>query len=102
MHPDDLKFPVAFNKGTIYFFQRSEEWSSSYFGGPLDLDISGIEHGPRRLHRVATLSARDLPIGSSSLPLVYGMTYSGCTLRYRYEKYGRLELLELAPTSSSE
>jgi hypothetical protein len=104
MNPDDLILPAAFYDGCAYFFERLDRWSPSRFGGPSDVIVSGISHGPRPLHHIATLGGKDLPIGKFLLqmPLLYGLSYSGCTLRYRKVTSGSIELLELEPTTSSE
>jgi hypothetical protein len=104
MSPDDLQLPVVFYDGSAYFFERADTWSPSHFGGPSDVTVSGIEHGPRRLHHIATLGGRDLPIGKFGLqlPLIYGLTYSGCHLTYRKVPGSSIELLSLQPTTSSD
>jgi hypothetical protein len=49
------------------------------------------------------MGGRELPIGKFVLgmPLFYGLTYSGCTLRYCKTSASSMELLEMEPTSSS-
>nr|AIA17112.1 Unknown Function [uncultured bacterium] len=104
MNPDDLILPAAFYDSCAYFFERADRWSASRFGGPSDVTISGVKHGPRRLHHIATLGGKDLPIGKFFLwlPLFYGLAYTGCTLQYRKLSTSSVELFELEPTKSTE
>jgi hypothetical protein len=104
MHPDDLLFPAAFHNGFAYFFERSDRWSGTRFGGPSEATISGKEFGPKRLHHVATFGPRELPIGKfmSGLPLFYGFCFSGCAIAYRRESSSTVKLLELGPTDSTD
>jgi hypothetical protein len=56
MHPDELLYPALFHEGHAYFLERSDARTGSYFGGPFEASITGIEHGPRPLHHIATLN----------------------------------------------
>ena len=88
MHPDELCYPAVFHDGQAYFLERSEVFTSSYFGGPFEGTITGIRHGPRKLHHVACINGdcfeplREI-IGAGTLHLLYGMTYDGCHLAQR-------------------
>ena len=103
MQPDDLILPAAFFAGTAYFFERSDRWSSSYFGGPSEVKISRASKHPASLHHILTIGCRELPdLGKFSLklPLFYGLRYSGCTLRYRKIDTHNMEVFEMAPDSA--
>ena len=64
--------------------ERARKHSESVFGGPMEAELSGIEHGPKPLHIIARLGSGHLPaLGGHrlySLPLIYGMCYEGCEL----------------------
>lgn len=104
MNPDDLILPAVFYDGCVYFLERADRWSPTRFGGPSSITISGIDHGPLRLHHIATLGGKNLPIGKFFLemPLFYGLRFDGCTLSYRRVSTQHMELLQLEPTVSSE
>jgi hypothetical protein len=99
----------AFHDDTLYAFERGDEFSGSWFGGPLDATISGLTLGPYPLHRVATLGGEHIPALKSTLenglqidiPLFYGLRYDGCSMHYRFRSNSDVELLHLAPTQSS-
>jgi hypothetical protein len=95
----------AFHDDTMFAFERSPRHSASSFGGPLEANLSGIEHGPNPLHLIARLGGLHIPTLSNhyllDLPLIYGLTYSGCDLEYRVTP-GGIELLKLRPTESSD
>lgn len=104
MEPDDLSLPAAFFGGTAYFFDRADRWSSSYFGGPSEVKISGVSEDPAQLHHIVTIGCRELPnLGRFSLrlPLFYGLRYSGCTLRYRKIDTHNMEAFEMAPGTAT-
>src|SRR6266849_3392276 len=93
------QFVLAYCDGTIFSFVRAQEYSASVFGGPIEVELSGIEHGPKPLHMIARLGSEHLPaLGRHhlfSLPLIYGMCYDGCRIEYRVD-IGKIELLELS------
>jgi hypothetical protein len=95
----------AFHEGNIYSFVQAGESSPSTFGGPLPFNISGATHGPRPLHLIAHLSQRQMGVKgsafSSGVPLIYGMSYEGCEIRYQV-KSTKIEILEIDPVESSE
>jgi hypothetical protein len=97
---------LAYWNGTIFSFERARKHSDSVFGGPMEVAFSGIEHGPKPLHMIARLAPNDFaPSGEHQLfhvPLIYGMCYDGCTLEYRIDDVGDIELRRLQPTQSSE
>jgi len=105
MHPDELLYPALFHEGHAYFLERSDTRTASYFGGPFQGSITGIEHGSRRLHHIATLNGDCFEplwhiVGGGSLRLLYGMCYNGCRLRYR-NSATTVDLLEMEPTASA-
>jgi hypothetical protein len=97
----------AFHDDRLYTFERAERHSASVFGGPLTAEISGQPFGPRPLHLVACLGGWHIPeLGHcylNQLPLVYGMYYDACELRYRVgDSAHRIELLHISPAASSD
>lgn len=92
----------AFHKDRMFAFERAQLQTDSCFGGPLEVDLSGVEHGPRPLHLIARLGGSHILGLGFGLPLIYGMSYSGCDLRYRIDGVGKIEILKLQPTESSE
>ena len=98
---------VAYHSGMVVSFQRAGEHTRSYFGGPLEIEITGKKRGRRPLHLLAELAIDELPITgshnySTEIPFVYGLSYSGCDLKYRVKWAGEIVLLELEPSRSSE
>jgi hypothetical protein len=97
---------LAYCDGTAFSFERAQKLSASMFGGPMEVAVSGIEHGPKPLHLIARLGSGDIPpLGQHymySLPLIYGMCYDGCELEYRVDAGGKVELRKLRPTQSSD
>ena len=97
---------LAYCDGTLFAFERARKHSESVFGGPMETELSGIKHGPKPLHLIARLGSGDIPaLGQHylfSLPLIYGMCYDGCELEYRVDVGGKVELLKLRPTQSSD
>ena len=96
---------LAYHEGTVFPFEQARTHSGSVFGGPLEAKLSGIEHGPKPLHMIARLSSHHLPALKGFLfdiPLLYGMCYDGCSIEYRVDTVGDIELLELSPTQSSD
>jgi hypothetical protein len=96
----------AFHDDRLYTFERTDRHSVSVFGGPLTAKISGKPFGPKPLHVIACLAGRHIPALNEhhliELPLIYGMHYSGCDMRYRVT-YGRhIELLAITPAASSD
>jgi hypothetical protein len=96
----------AYHNGTVYSFERANRAANSYFGGPMEDDVIGMEHGPRSLHHVVHLAAHDLPclapISNFGIPLVYAFCFNGCSLRYSLKRYGTIKITEMGERSSSE
>jgi hypothetical protein len=97
----------AFHDDRLYTFERAERHSASVFGGPLAAGISGRPFGPRPLHLVACLGGWHIPALNDhrliELPLIYGMSYEACELRYRMDDFARrVELLHITPATSSD
>jgi hypothetical protein len=105
MRPDELVYLSLFHEGVACFLERAEARTASYFGGPFQGSITGVRHGPRRLHHIATINGDCFEplwhlVGGGSLRLLYGMCYDGCRIRYR-NAATETEVLEIAPTTSS-
>jgi hypothetical protein len=97
---------TAYVEGTSYYFRRFGSHAFSYFGGPSEYEITGMDHGPKRLHHIATIHGGELPAlrgtgNLGGLPLIYGMCFDGCRMKYKVTRY-ELELSELQPTTSSD
>lgn len=104
MHPDELRYPALFHAGKAYYLERSDAHASSYFGGPFEGSISGVRHGPRALHHIATITGHCFEplwqqVGLGTLRLLYGMCFDGCRLTYR--NASQVEILEIVPRKSS-
>jgi hypothetical protein len=97
---------TAFYKGTRYSLTPAGTIEFSAFGGPSETKVSGIRHGPLPLHFLGRLSGAEfVPLRGSNvhnLPLLYGICYSGCLLKYRVESEGEVKILELRPTKSAK
>jgi hypothetical protein len=108
MSEEQLVF--AYYNETLVSFERAYKFSASEFGGPLEAKLSGIEHGPKPLHRIAQLAAMDLRPKSLdagertklfNLPLIYGMCFDGCNIDYHVDIKGNIEIRKMRPTESS-
>lgn len=93
---------LVHHDGTTTFFGASRASSASWFGGPRVLAQLGARCGPKPLHAIATLSHVHVPaLRAASLPLVYGLAYDACELRYRCEG-DELHVESVLPERSSE
>lgn len=89
----------AFFDDTLFTFSRSSRMGTSYFGGPVEGRVSGLESNTKKLHHIATLALQELGISHQrgwELPLLYGMQFDGCYLEYKYE-YNQVDVLKLRP-----
>ena len=129
MLPEELQYPAAYHDGHACLYERTAQFSKSYFGGPPDyaFKFSGNAFGTRPIHHVMTLYWDALPgiekKGFSDLPLFYGIRYGGCCMKYEIvspqlefsdieerlaAKRGlpnlsdECQILEMEPTKSSE
>ena len=105
MHPEKLLYPALFHDGQAYFLERSDTHTGSYFGGPIEETITGIQHGPDKIHHIATLNGHSFEplwhvIGVFQLHLLYGMCFDGCHMKYRTSVAG-VEVLEMTPSTSA-
>jgi hypothetical protein len=101
----------AYYNGTLFSFERAHSYSASEFGGPIDVKLSGIEHGPKPIHLIAQLAASHLrakPLGAAErdnlfdIPLIYGMCFDGCNIDYHVDIKGNVEIRKMRPTESSD
>jgi hypothetical protein len=95
-----------FCNGTLYSFERASEHTASWFGGPCEHRFKGIPVGPRPLHKLAHLDQEVMrglgtPHRVFSLPLLYGLNFSGCEVTYRVAVTEWVEVLELDPEEQS-
>jgi hypothetical protein len=90
--------------GVDYTFAPAGRITSFHFGGPLDRTVTGLDHGPRRLHAIASLSSRAIrALGRTYLldfPLIYGMCFDGCDMTYRIIDSREIEVLRMSITRS--
>src|SRR5688500_6429614 len=104
MGPEDVRFPVAYYGGTAYFLAPTDRYTGSYFGGPSDVSLTGVRHGPEPLHHVLTIDYRVVPALEEAylfqLPLFYGLRYDGCELTYRASS-DDCRITKLSPRKSS-
>jgi hypothetical protein len=102
----DSVIMTVFCRDTAYYLARDTSHSFSYFGGPLDIKVSGVKHGPKPLHHIATLSGGCIAELKSVRPfdarLLYGLRYSGCRMRYKPVTSHQVELLSIEPTASDD
>jgi hypothetical protein len=87
IEPEDILH--VFHEGRAASLRPARKHAASAFGGPLELDVVGLAL-ERPLHHIATIAhvhLRDLgvPWRFSGLPLAFGLTHSGCELRYSFE-----------------
>ena len=87
------------------FFKTGED-SSSCFGGSATVISEAPSYGPKSLHQVGFLSASDLasvclPSEQEGLPLVYGLCYDGCLLKYKFAR-GAAHIESIVPSLSSD
>ncbi len=90
----------------MYSFQRADRHSPSIFGGPLCAKISSGASDSKRLHLIACLGGWHIPVLNRArlieLPLIYGMQYDACQMKYRVDYGHRIELLQLEPSAPSD
>ena len=97
---------LVFQDNAVYMLVRGVDQCLGFFGGPLEYELAGQSCGRRRLHQIASLSLNLLrvlgrPDLIDEIPLVYGMCYDGCRLRYEYDS-SKIRILELKPRKSTE
>lgn len=95
----------VFHEGTVTAFVRSEEHTFSTFGGPLELEVTGLP-SEAHLHQLLHLNHNDLkaiapPRYIWDLPLLYGMQHSGCELTYKFES-GKVAIEHLSPRETTD
>ncbi|HVK57701.1 MAG TPA: hypothetical protein VM735_02890 [Candidatus Kapabacteria bacterium] len=100
MHPDDLLYPAIWFRGIGYFLRRADRHTGSYFGGPFEGDITGVPYGASPLHHIAQIRGAACP-PLTLPPLIYGICYDGCEMRYREAKHGEIDILEMEPKRPS-
>lgn len=98
----DYLISVYFD-GYAYFLTWGPSSSKSVFGGLPSVMMSGIPGTileVDKLHYVGHVSHYDIPALTphlSEIPLFYGFTFSGCTLRYELESPTTVNLMDLCP-----
>jgi hypothetical protein len=92
--------------GVDYTFVRANRITSLRFGGPQEWAVTGLEHGPSRLHAIAHLNGRAIPALSGTysgcVQLIYGMCFDGCDMTYRISRWHQIELLGMSNTRSAD
>ena len=94
----------VYAEDTHYQFAATTELADSYFGGPHSMRVRGVEHGPEAIHQMVLLSPTDIPLlrrHHMCLPLLYGMRFSGCRMKYCITSFENIEILEISPEKSS-
>jgi hypothetical protein len=97
---------LAFDGSITYSFVRAPGLCASVFGGPMEYNITAKRSPAPRLHHIARLSHNHLPILGPpryvfSLPLLYGMCYSGWNLTYHFE-HSNITLADLHPKKPTD
>jgi hypothetical protein len=90
----------VFRNNKVCLLGRSPKHSKTAFGGPFDLEVTGPTTS---LHMIAMLCPQHLEVLSLPpgvcVPLVFGMTYSGCNLSYLVESESRIAIRNIEPAS---
>lgn len=106
MELDNHIYPFIYYKGKARILTRCEEFASSYFGGPGDIKIKGLPHGPKKLHHIATIVNSDTGLDTFdfgvSLPFYYGMSFDGCKLEYQCSYRGYIDITQIEPENSCD
>jgi hypothetical protein len=96
----------AFHDDRLYTFERAGRHSASVFGGPLMATVTGQPFGPKPLHVIACLGGLHIPALNDhhlvELPLLYGLHYGGCRMRYRVTIARHVEMLQMTPAQSAD
>ncbi len=99
-------YPYAYYRGKVVIFTRSEQFETSYFGGPGDDCIDGKDYGPSHIHHIARIANQALGIEGYgfgfAVPFYYGMCFDGCSLRYKRTAASAIEITEIVPSESSD
>src|SRR5262245_64196988 len=87
-----LTTPALHYRERAFFTELVEPTDARHwFGGGLDLAVTGEPHGPYPLHRIMTLDLTDDRLGIhdpqnlGQVPLVFGMRYEASEMRYEVE-----------------
>jgi hypothetical protein len=107
-----LTTPALYYRERAYFTELvAPTGARHWFGGALDLAVTGEPHGPYPLHRIMTIDLTDdrLGIGDphnlGQLPLVFGMRYEASEMRYEVEGSRSIKLkwpCEASPSSPDD
>ena len=98
---------VAYHSGMVVSFEARVSTAARLLAGPLK-SVSrerGTADGRCIVWRcLRSMNCRSCGAHkySTELPLVYGLSYSGCVIKYRVKSAGEIELLELTPSKSSD
>jgi hypothetical protein len=88
-----------------YQLVATETRAHSYFGGPHEMQIGGKACGPAAMHHFVLLSPTDIPLLREHhlhLPLLFGMQFDGCRLKYHLKSFREIVILDIAPKKSSK
>lgn len=106
MNLEGYPYPFSYHKGKVTAFTKSDQYEVSYFGGPGDFEVTGLKHGPRPLHHIATIATRDLGVEKTglgfSIPFYYGMRFDGGSVNYKNSAYSEIEVTAMSPSESSD
>jgi hypothetical protein len=97
---------LLFHDGATTSLSRCDEHSFSTFGGPLETQVASTLALARPLHHIATVNHNQLSVLGApryvwEVPLVYGLFYSGCVLKYSFER-ASLNVEEVEPSIPNE
>jgi hypothetical protein len=77
----------AYFNGVAHHFDVTKEFTTSYFGGPLEQKMYGPFRNSSKLHQIAVIGSSDRPDKAvrykRDLPLLYGLRFSGCDVAYQ-------------------
>ncbi len=97
----------AFHRDAVVRFAPAARWTGSWFGGPIGASIASADlqgaAGAPELHSIASLATGHIPGARAArdLPLLYGMRFGGCTLRYAFSAK-EVRIASLDPPEPSE
>jgi len=105
MNLDTHIYPFVYYKGKVTTFKKSKEFGMSYFGGPGQYIFRGEEFGPRKLHHIATIDSGQIGEHCNDfyarIPLLYGLCFDGCEIKYKNVLTDRIEVLHIDPKESN-
>lgn len=94
-----LTTPAIYHRGRAYVTEFDPSPSARYwFGGELNLKVTGLPHGQNPLHRILTIDLTDEFLGITApedlkqVPLVYGIRVEACEMTYEATSTRQIKL----------